>query len=179
VGTYGAIRVYPTATGFRVRTLYRDFDGQTRPVERKGRRRAQRHVRSSKRCGTGPGPTPGDRLQEQILPALGNVKLRELTVGLVDRHLTTVKAQHGNAIVKTTRIVISGICALATRHDALPTNRCRETQRISCKPKNPPHSLSVQEIQQLPRVPQLRQHCCPQRPRRSRELSDRQWCPHR
>src|SRR6478735_798220 len=37
VGTYGAIRVYPTATGFRVRTLYRDFDGQTRPVERKGK----------------------------------------------------------------------------------------------------------------------------------------------
>ena len=37
LGTYEAIRVYPTASGFRVRTLYRDFDGQTHPVERKGK----------------------------------------------------------------------------------------------------------------------------------------------
>jgi integrase len=183
LGTYGAIRVYPTATGFRVRTLYRDFDGQTRPVERKGRTksattraliealrdRARTVARgiitgdtrfrdvailwfaSLEEDGRSPSTIQlyGDRLQKQILPALGNVKLRELTVGLIDRHLTTVKAQHGNAIEKTTRTVISGVCALATRHDALPTNPCRETQRISSKPKNPPRSLSVQEIQQL------------------------------
>ena len=183
LGTYGAIRVYPTASGFRVRTLYRDFDGQTRPVERNGktrsaatralvealRDRARTDARSMitgdsrfrdvatvwfaslEEDGRSPSTIQmyGDRLQKQILPALGNVKLRELTVGLVDRHLTTVKAQHGNAIAKTTRTVISGICALATRHDALPTNPCRDTQRISSKPKRSPRSLSVPEVQQL------------------------------
>ena len=91
----------------------------------------------------------GDRLNNQILPALGNVKVRELTVGLIDRHLTAVKAQHGNAIAKTTRTVISGICGLATRHDALSANPCRDTHRISSTPKNPPRSLSVAEVQQL------------------------------
>ena len=40
LGTYGAIRVYRTANGFRVRTLYRDFDGQTRAVERIGKTKA-------------------------------------------------------------------------------------------------------------------------------------------
>src|SRR6476660_6820764 len=33
LGTYGAIRIYEVPTGFRARTLYRDFDGKTRHVE--------------------------------------------------------------------------------------------------------------------------------------------------
>ena len=38
LGTYGAVRTYPTSTGrFRARTLYRDYDGQTRAVERSGK----------------------------------------------------------------------------------------------------------------------------------------------
>ena len=83
----------------------------------------------SKRRGRSPSTIQlySDRLQRQVLPALGSVRVRELTVGLIDRHLAAVKAQHGNAIAKTTRTVISGICSLATRHDALPSNPCRET----------------------------------------------------
>jgi hypothetical protein len=183
LGTYGAIRVYRTANGFRVRTLYRDFDGRTRAVERIGktkagttralvealRDRARTDARSTITPDTrvrdvaalwfatleaeGRSPSTiqlyGDRLQRQVLPALGSVRVRELTVGLIDRHLAAVKAQHGNAIAKTTRTVISGICSLATRHDALPSNPCRETHRISSTTKNPPRSLSVAEIQQL------------------------------
>jgi len=34
-----------------------------------------------------------DRVAKQILPALGNVKVRELSIGLVDRHLATVKGE--------------------------------------------------------------------------------------
>ena len=37
LGTYVAIRVYRTARGYRARTLYRDFDGRTRAVERNGK----------------------------------------------------------------------------------------------------------------------------------------------
>jgi hypothetical protein len=36
-----------------------------------------------------------DRLDKQILPALGNVRVRELTVRVVDRHLRAVGAKHG------------------------------------------------------------------------------------
>jgi hypothetical protein len=36
-----------------------------------------------------------DRLDKQILPSLGELRLRELSVGVVDRHLAAVKAAHG------------------------------------------------------------------------------------
>ena len=136
LGTYGDIRVYRTANGFRVRTLYRDFDGRTRAVERIGKTKAgttralvealRDRARTDARSTITPdtrvrdvaalwfatleeeGRSPStiqlyrDRLQRQVLPALGSVRVRELTVGLIDRHLAAVKAQHGNAIAKTT-----------------------------------------------------------------------------
>jgi hypothetical protein len=36
VGTYGSISTTPYGTGYRARTLYRDYDGVTRRVERHG-----------------------------------------------------------------------------------------------------------------------------------------------
>jgi hypothetical protein len=36
VGTYGSISTAPYGTGYRARTLYRDYDGATRRVERHG-----------------------------------------------------------------------------------------------------------------------------------------------
>ena len=87
-----------------------------------------------------------DRLDHQILPALGEVRLRELTVGLVDRHLRSVMAKHGNSMAKQTKSALSGVCGLATRYDALQSNPCRETVRISSKTRRAPRSLSVVEV---------------------------------
>ncbi len=90
-----------------------------------------------------------DRIDQQVLPALGEVRLREVTVGLVDRHLAAVKAKHGNAVAKTTKTVLSGICGLACRHDAMVTNPCRDVSRISTKPKKSPRSLELDEIREV------------------------------
>jgi integrase len=90
-----------------------------------------------------------DRLDKQILPAMGELKVRELSVGVVDRHLGAVKAKHGPSLAKTTRSVLSGICALACRHDALATNPCRDVARISTKPKRPPTALTADELRRL------------------------------
>jgi integrase len=90
-----------------------------------------------------------DRLDRQIIPALGGVKVRELTVGLVDRHLAAVKAKNGPAVAKMTKSVLSGVCGLAARHDALGSNPCRDTSRISTKPKREPRSLSIEEIKKI------------------------------
>ena len=90
-----------------------------------------------------------DRIDQQVLPALGEVRLREVTVGLVDRHLAVVKAKHGNAVAKTTKTVLSGICGLACRHDAMVTNPCRDVSRISTKPKKSPRSLELDEIREV------------------------------
>lgn len=90
-----------------------------------------------------------ERLDNQVLPALGSVRVRELTVGLVDRHLNWVKAKHGNAVAKQTKSVLSGICGLATRHDALVSNPCRDVSRISTKPRKAPRAMSVDEVKKL------------------------------
>lgn len=90
-----------------------------------------------------------DRIDQQVLPALGEVRLREVTVGLVDRHLAAVKAKHGNAVAKTTKTVLSGICGLSCRHDAMVTNPCRDVSRISTKPKKSPRSLELDEIREV------------------------------
>jgi hypothetical protein len=43
IGTYGSIRYYRTSTGWRATTNFRDFDGRTRPVERKGNTKSFRN----------------------------------------------------------------------------------------------------------------------------------------
>jgi hypothetical protein len=40
LGTHGAIRCYKTATGYRARTLARDYDGQVRGIERRAKSKA-------------------------------------------------------------------------------------------------------------------------------------------
>ena len=180
LGTAGRVRVYTTGGSFRARTLYRDFDGRTRPLERSGKTRgaAERALAAAVRDRRRPTASTGitsastvafvaekwfeglvaagrspstiqvyrDRLDKQILPALGNVRLRELGVGVVDRHLDAVRRNHGNALAKLTKTVLSGICGLAIRHDALASNPCRDVARISTKPKRTPRSLTVDEV---------------------------------
>jgi integrase len=70
------------------------------------------------------------RLDQQILPALGALRLGEITVSRVDRLVKATKDRHGNAIAKMTRTVISGVLGLATRHDVFDHNPVRDVRRI-------------------------------------------------
>jgi len=90
-----------------------------------------------------------DRLDRQIIPALGAVRIGKLTVGLVDRHLSAVKSRNGSGVAKMTKSVLSGVCGLATRHDALESNPCRDVAAISTKPKKEPTSLSAEQIEKI------------------------------
>ena len=87
-----------------------------------------------------------DRLDRQVLPALGNVRVREISVGLLDRHLAAVRASHGPALAKMTKSVISGMCSLACRHDVMKANPCRDVARIPSRPRRAPRSLTVDEV---------------------------------
>jgi integrase len=184
VGTYGSISTSPYGTGYRARTLYRDYDGVTRRVERHGQTKgaAERALRLALRDRAYVGVeaeitpdtkiaglaetwfaeisaqdrSPGtlrayrDRLDRQIIPALGNLRVRELTTGVVDRHLRAVRDKHGASLAKLCRTVLSGMAGLATRHDALEHNPVRDAGRISPgKPKRVPRALSVAETRQL------------------------------
>jgi integrase len=184
VGTYGRISTSPYGTGYRSRTLYRDYDGVTRRVEKHGRTKgsAERALRVALRdrvhVGAGAEITPDtkiavlaevwfaeissqdrspgtlrayrDRLDRQVIPALGSLRVRELSTGMVDRHLRAVRDKHGAAMAKLCRTVLSGMAGLATRLDALEHNPVRDAGRIvPSKPKRVPRALSVAEIRQL------------------------------
>ena len=91
-----------------------------------------------------------DRLDRQIIPALGNLRVRELTTGVVDRHLRAIRDKHGAALTKLCRTVLSGMAGLATRHDALEFNPVRDAGRISSgNPKRFPRALNLGEIREL------------------------------
>ena len=91
-----------------------------------------------------------DRLDRQIIPAVGNLRVRELTTGVVDRHLRAVRDKHGAALAKLCRTVLWGMAGLATRHDALEHNPVRDAGRISPgKPKRVPRALNVAETREL------------------------------
>jgi integrase len=90
-----------------------------------------------------------DRLDRQILPGLGQLRIRELTVGILDRHLRMVAKDHGVATAKMTRSVLSGICALATRHDALDRNPVRDVGALSGQVKKSPRAMTVPQLKQL------------------------------
>src|SRR5450759_5105069 len=90
-----------------------------------------------------------NRVDKQILPALGDLRIRELSIGTVDRFLKTVSKRSGPAMAKMTRSVLSGMCGMAARHDALDRNPVRDAQ-VSAQPrKKAPKSLTVKEVRQL------------------------------
>jgi integrase len=88
------------------------------------------------------------RLDHQILPVLGGLRVRELTPGIIDRHLRLMATRHGPAAAKTCRSIVSGLCGLATRHGALASNPVRDAARIP-QPKRQPRALTLAEARQL------------------------------
>jgi hypothetical protein len=54
-----------------------------------------------------------DRLGKQILPGLGQLRIRELSTGVRDRHLRLIGDNHGVATARMCRSVLSGMCHFA------------------------------------------------------------------
>src|SRR3954454_2953895 len=90
-----------------------------------------------------------DRLDRQLLPRRGQLQIGELSVGILDRHLRAIAEHHGIATARMCRSVLSGMCALAARHDALPHNPVKDLGRINGRPKTAPRALTLPELRQL------------------------------
>jgi integrase len=86
-----------------------------------------------------------------VLPALGELRLREVTVPAVDRTLRAIRTTSGVGAAKTARSVLSGMLALAVRHGALPANPVRETstKRTQRRTVEGPRALTVSEAGHL------------------------------
>jgi integrase len=91
-----------------------------------------------------------DRLDRQILPVLGNLYVRELTVRNCDQFIQTVAATSGPGSARTNRAVLSNICGYAAKHDALARNPVQSIGRItSTKPRKEAQSLTPDEATDL------------------------------
>lgn len=90
-----------------------------------------------------------NRLDQQVLPGLGNLRVREFSVGTIDRHLRLIADKHGPAVAKMTKSVLSGVCGLAARHDALERNPVRDTGRIETAARKAPKALTAEEARTL------------------------------
>jgi integrase len=93
----------------------------------------------------GTGRMYRDRLDNQVLPAIGNLRLREVTVSRADLLLKRVRDKHGVAVARATRTVLSGMFGLATRHDAMPSNPVRDTASLPGSSKSR-RALTLEEV---------------------------------
>ncbi len=85
-----------------------------------------------------------------IVPALGEVRLRELTVGTIDRFIKAVNQKSGPAQAKQAKSAMSGMMGLATRHDAVERNLVADTGPVArSEPKEQPKALTVAQLRQM------------------------------
>lgn len=83
-----------------------------------------------------------------VVPAMGELRLGELTVPLIEHALAVVLAEHGPGAARTARAALSGICSMAARHGALPTNPVRDTAPIR-QARKPVRALTMSEAADL------------------------------
>ncbi|MDQ3763385.1 MAG: site-specific integrase [Actinomycetota bacterium] len=84
-----------------------------------------------------------------IMTALGDLRLREVTVGRVDRFLTATANHHGAGSAKRAKTVLNGVLGLAARHDAIRTNPVRDTTRIKHGEKKSAVALTLAQVYDL------------------------------
>jgi integrase len=176
LGTHGKIQIVPHGKeGFIARCRFRDWDGRTRPVKRKGSTKtaANRNLQVAlkelrgvkdqplrtddrfkrvaevwrKRLDTKIArgkivETTADRYRQRldslVLPALGELRLRECTVARIDTFLAALDERGLSAeTLRGVRTVISGVLGLAVYHEVLAANPVRDLEKITGKPGRP------------------------------------------
>ncbi|SER38993.1 site-specific integrase [Lentzea albida] len=182
IGTYGKIRCSQTESGWVAVANYRDFDGKTRPVLRRGKTKPEAERRLKKALAERKGPsgdslTPDSRFKDaleawqvkfqklvdmgkrspssldtyrsilgrHVLPGLGELRIREMTVARIDAFLGALWRSVGVDSAKTARSVISGALRIAVRDRALDTNPVRDTDPLESGRKKSPRALTREE----------------------------------
>jgi integrase len=83
----------------------------------------------------------------EVLPAIGSLRVREVTVGRVDALIKSVRARSGTGAAQSTRAVVSGILGLAARHDAIERNPTRDADSITAeKPQRAARAMTLEEV---------------------------------
>lgn len=88
-------------------------------------------------------------LEGHILPALGDLRLLEISVPVLDRFLRALSSSTGTATAKTARSVVSGVLGLAVRYGAIAHNPVRDANRLEGMARRDPRALTLEERRQL------------------------------
>jgi integrase len=86
-----------------------------------------------------------ETLDLHVIPAMGNLRIRECTVSRVDRFLKALRTSSGDASAKVAKTVLSAVLGLAVRHGALESNPVRDVAAIPSK-KTTVRALTVTEV---------------------------------
>jgi hypothetical protein len=89
-----------------------------------------------------------DALRLHVLPAVGSLRVRELTVGVADRFLSSVRDKTGASAAKHAKMVLSSVMGLAARNEAIDHNPMRDVSPISVEHKEA-RSLELAEVRSL------------------------------
>ena len=84
-------------------------------------------------------------LNRHIVPALGNVRIREATTGRIDAYFVALTSA---SVAKTSRVVLTGMFALAARHDVIEYNPVRDAT-IKRSKRTATRALTDDEIKTL------------------------------
>lgn len=85
----------------------------------------------------------------RVIEGLGALRLREVTVGRVDRFLAAIAANNGPVSAKRGKTVLTGVLGLAARHDAIRANPVRDTARIKYGEKRSAVALNLPQVYDL------------------------------
>lgn len=89
-------------------------------------------------------------LDLRIIPGLGELRVREVTVGRVGKLLADVRDNHGPMAAKRVRTVLNGMMTLAARHDAIASNPVRNSGRTTgTRPQKPATALELDQVRNL------------------------------
>lgn len=90
------------------------------------------------------------RLDSLVLPAFGELLLREITPGMLEGFMTRLhKRGLSVSTRRNVRTVLNGALGVATRHGALRANPVRDMRRIEGGPKRAVRALTVAERSDL------------------------------
>lgn len=158
LGTYGSISVRKAGPAYAATTRYRDPDGGYFRVQASGTTEMKAKI-AERAGTTGDSDLDGNisltglarywleetrvsgrqapqtldayerNLETVVLPALGKLRLRELTVGRVDRFLKALAPDHPSR-ARRAKIVLALVFDLAVRHDAAPKNPVRDAAPV-------------------------------------------------
>ena len=87
-------------------------------------------------------------LDRHVLPAVGKLRLSELTPARLDHFLHLKRSQSGYATAKLCRAILSGVCGVAVRRDALRVNPVRDVSSLETHGEPEARALTIAEIHQ-------------------------------